>query len=218
MKNLFLTLTAGLFLLSACSKDESFETIDEQSNDVIYVLDQNQEQGTFTTMAVDNYQGGVNFTKTTGNSDFGHTSGLFQPMYRDPVVLSWSGNRDDTGTYGNAELLISRTNYNIHILMEAECITVDGDTAMYGAIITEVIELSGDAPPLTANSRFYFRVKDNQQGGSAGFDQISNTLIFASPRSQSLCNVYPPDHRIWSSNGYENVMSPGFVEVSNNPE
>jgi hypothetical protein len=218
MKNLFLILTAGLFLLTACSKDESFETIDEQSNDVIYVLDQNQEQGAFTTMAVDNSQGGLNFTRTTDNSEFGHTSGLYAPMYQDPVILSWSANKDETGTYGTAELQISRTNYNIHVVMQTECISVDGNKAMYGAIITEVLELSGDTPPLTANWRFYFQVTDNQQGGSAGYDQISSTLIFASSRSPSLCNVYPPDHRIWSSNGYENVMNPGFVEVSNNPE
>jgi hypothetical protein len=218
MKNLFLTIAIGSFLLTACSKDESFEPIDEQTNDVIYVLEQNQELGTFSTVAIDDFSSGTNFIATTDNSEYGHTSGLYQPMYRDPVVLSWTGDLDESGSFGTAELLISRTNYSIHVIMQAECISVDGNMAMYGGIITEVLALSGDTPQLTANWRFYFQVKDNQQGGGVGFDQISNTLIFAAPRTPSLCNVYPPNHRIWSSNGNENVMSPGFVEVSNNPQ
>jgi hypothetical protein len=218
MKNLFLTLTAGLFLLTACSKDESFEQIDGQSNDLIYVLEQNNEQGTFTTMEIDNFQGGVNSTRTTDHGDLGYTSGLYEPMFQDPVILSWSANKDETGTYGNAELQISRPNYNIHILMETECISLDGDTAMYGAIITEVLDLSGATPPLTANWRFYFQVKDNAPENGIRGDQISSTSIFASPRSPSLCNVYPPNHLIWSANGSQDVMSPGFVEVSVNAQ
>lgn len=218
MKNLFLTTAAALFLLTACSKDESFEQVDEQSNDVIYVLEQNQEQGTFRTVGIDNSQNGTNFIATTNNSDFGYTDGLYAPMFRDPVSLSWSAIKDESGTYGTAELQISRTNYNIHVIMQTECLTVDGDTAMYGAVITEVVELSGDTPPLTVNWRFYFQVKDNKGANGVGFDQLSSTSIFASPRSQSLCNVYPPNHRIWSANGHENVQSPGFVEVSRNPQ
>jgi len=218
MKNLFLTTAAALFLLTACSTDESFEQVDEQTTDVIYVLEQNKEQGTFTTMEINNYQGGVNFTKTTDNNELGHTSGLYQPLYMDPVILSWSANQDETGTYGNAELQISRTNYNIHVVMQTECITVDGDTAMFGGIITEVLELSGDTPPLTSNWRFYFQVKDNAIGNGMGADQISNTSIFASPRTPSLCNVYPPNHRIWTDSGSVDVQNPGFVEVSVNPQ
>lgn len=218
MKNLIVTMTAGLILLTGCSKDESFETTEEQTANSIYVLEQNNGQAMFRTIAIEPFQSGENFTTTTDNSEFGHTSGLFAPTNRDAVILSWSANRDETGTYGNAELQMSGPNYSMHIVMETECITVDGDTAMYGAIITEVVELSGNTPPLTASWRFYFQVKDNEQGIGLGFDQISGKWIFASPRSQSLCAVYPPKHPIWSSNGYENVMNPGFVEVSNNPQ
>jgi len=218
MKNLFLTTVAALFLLTACSKDESFEPLEKQMNEKVYVLDQNKEQAEIRAMNVNNSQGGINFTKTTDNRNYGFTSGLYQPLFMDPVILSWSGSQDETGTFGTAELLISRANFTIHVVMEAECITVKGDTAMYGAIITNVIEVSGDAPPLTANWRYYFQVKDNLQGSGIGSDQISNISIFASPRTTSLCNVYPPKHSIWYENGHSDVLNPGFVEVSNNPQ
>jgi hypothetical protein len=217
MKNLSLLMTAGLFLLTACSKDESFEPMEEQTNDVVYVLDQNIDQAAFTTVAMDDFTSGVNFTRQTSSSGFAHTSGLYQPMYQDPVILSWFGNKDGHGFYGSAELQISRPNYNIHIIMQTECITVDGDMAVYGARITEVLELSGDTPPLTAEWRFYFQVIDNGRAKSPAFDQISNKWVFAYPRSQSLC-IIPPTHRFWTANGYDNVQSPGFVEVSNYPE
>lgn len=221
MKNLFLTTAAALFLLTACSKDESFETveIENQTNEKVYVLDQSKAESNFTPLnSVNNSEGGVNFSRRTDNSEYGFTSGLYQPLYMDPTSLSWSGSRDESGSFGTVELQINRTNYNIHIVLEAECISVDGDTAMYGATIIDVIEVSGDTPPLTVMWRMYFQVKDNDNGNGIGFDQISNTLIFASPRSVSLCNIYPPKHGVWNTNGHANVQSPGFVEVSNNPQ
>ncbi len=91
--------------------------------------------------------------------------------------------------------------------METECVTVNSNEAVYGGTITQVKTLSGDAPNIQVGWRFYFKVIDSR------VDQKSNTTIFASPRSLSLCNEYPPNHPIWSSQGYEEVFSPGFVIV-----
>ena len=44
-------------------------------------------------------------------------------------------------------------------------------------------------------------------------DQIANCTMFASPMSPSLCNAYLPNNQIWSSEGYADVISPGFVVV-----
>ena len=217
MKNLFLTITAGLFLLTGCSKDDSLELIEPKSTDLIYVLDQNMDQANFNAIEIDNFQAEAKFSTSTETSEFGSTSGYYEPAFRNTVILEWSANRDERGTSGTAELQISNPSYSMHFIMETECISIDGGVAMYGAIITEVIELTGDTPPLTVAWRLYFQVKDGDNNGTKrlNFDQMSNKWIFASPRSPSLCSVYPPKHPIWSSNGYENVLSPGFVEVSN---
>lgn len=219
MKNLILSLTLGLILLTGCSKEESFEPIEEQTIDSVYVLKQIDGTTTWETMSIEGLQTGSDYIYTTdnGNSN-GQTSGLFMPTYRDLLVISWSGFTDETGTYGNAEIQMSTPGYSFHFILQTECITVDGNAAMYGGIVTEVVEQSGNPPPFGINWRFYFEVKDSEQGGRHIYDQISNTRIFASPRSPSLCLAYPAGHRIWSSQGYEDVREPGFVEVSNHPE
>ena len=54
---------------------------------------------------------------------------------------------------------------------------------------------------------------DSNSDESVNHDQIANKTIFASPSSPSLCNAYLPNHIIWSSQGYTDVIEPGFVIV-----
>jgi hypothetical protein len=93
--------------------------------------------------------------------------------------------------------------------METECVTVQGNQAVYGGTITHVRSLTGNAPSIGVGWRFYFKVTDSER-----FDQIANTTIFASPMSPSLCNVYLPNNPMWSSQGNTNVIAPGFVVVN----
>jgi hypothetical protein len=214
MKNSILLIATGLILLTGCSKEESFETTPEQIIDLVYVLEQNGNTSTFRTITLE----GANLTLTTEDEGYGETYGLYAPNTRDQRLLSWSGFTDETGTYGTAEYHFSLPAYTLHFVMQAECIVVEGNKAMYGGIVTEVIERSGNAPEIAVNWRLYFQVSDIEDSPNRGFDQISNTMIFASPRSPSLCSAYPPGHRIWSSQGFQDVREPGFVEVSEVPE
>lgn len=214
MKNLIFILAVGSLLLTSCSKEESFEENNEQMNDPVYVLEQNQNSSKFSTLTLD----GTHLTLTTKDTrSLGSTSGLYAPFTNNPISLSWTGFQDETGSFGNAEFRQEAPNYVMHFTMQTECVVVDGNQALYGGIITEVRALSGDVPPIDVNWRFYFQVTDNEIGSSIGADRISSTTIFASPRSKSLCTVYPPKHRIWSE-GYSEVHEPGFVEVREIPE
>ncbi len=218
MKNLIIPMTFGLILLIGCSKDESFEPTEEQTIDSVYILKQIDGTTIWETTAIDGLTG-KNFNYPTDDHNlYGHTNGAFMPAYRDEVIITWSGTEDGTGTRGSAELQMSTPAYSFHFILETECVTVDGDAAVYGGIIVEVVQTSGNPPPFGVNWRFYFKVIDSEQGGGVNYDQISNTRIFASPRSMSLCDEYLPNNRIWSSQGYENVIEPGFVEVSEVPE
>ncbi len=100
--------------------------------------------------------------------------------------------------------------------METECVRIDGDEAVYGGIITEVIERSGNAPRIDVNWRFYFKVIDTESSRSEIYDKISNNRVLASPRSISLCNI-PVTDPFWSTQGYEEVRNRGYVEVSRDP-
>ena len=226
MKNLFLTMTAGLILLTGCSKEEPFEQIEEQTIDTVYILKQIDDTTTMETIPLDR-QTGVDYTYIKDKpNETGFTNGLYYSTNRDKYDLTWSGFTDETGNYGNAELQMSTPAYSLHLMLETECVRVDGDAAVYGGIITRVVQSSGNPPPFGVNWRFYFKVVDNDKGNGMynhqwsdiKYDQISNTRIFASPRSISLCDLYLPGNRIWSSKGYQEVRKPGFVEVSEIPE
>ena len=218
MKNSIFLIAIGLVLLTGCSKDESFEPTEEQTIDTVYVLKQIDGTTTMETIPLDG-QNGVDYTYTEDNPyENGFTNGLYISSSRETNIITWSGFTDETGNYGNAVLQMSTPGYSLHLILETECVTVDGNAAVYGGIITEVVERTGNAPPFGVNWRFYFKVVDNEEGNGVNIDQISNTRIFASPRSMSLCDVYLPGNGIWSSQGYQDVHEPGFVEVSEVPE
>ena len=212
MKNLILPIALGLMLLTACSKEESVTPIEPQMLDSVFVIDQNGGFD-FEPMNVENSIQEVTTTDKESGTRFGFSEGLYQPSFRDPVILSWSGSTDSNGNYGVAELEIRKPSYTLHVKMQTACVVVDGNKAVYSGLITEVLEISGNAPVITENWRLYFQVTDNSSIRSIE-NKISNKWIFASPRSVSLCNVYPPSHRIWSTQGQADVVSPGYVDVT----
>ena len=213
MKTLKTILVAivGLLFITGCSKEETIKQQDPQSSNIMYTLEPQAEDALFKAIKVDQFLG--NPTPVTITPTFGYTAGLYQPNHRDPIMLTWLGDTNNATGYGTAELYISNPAYTMHLLMESECITAQDNKVMYGAIVTEVLELSGNAPSITEMWRLYFQVEDNSHVRSRE-DKISNKWIFASPRSQSLCNIYPPNHSIWSSNGTNDVVAPGYVQVT----
>ena len=210
MKNFTLLFAIGLILLTGCTKDESYEQNEEQTIDTVYVLNQFDGSATWETMLIDEMQKSIAKTYSIENKENAHTDGYYLPAARDAMTITWSGSQNGNAVRGNAEIQQSTPNYSFHFVLETECVMVDGNQAVYGGIITQVRVLSGDAPPIGIGWRFYFKVIDSES-----FDQIANTTMFASPRSPSLCNVYLPDNRRWSSQGYTNIVAPGFVVVSN---
>ena len=165
MKKSILKIAVGFLILTGCTTDETIESMEELTANSMYVLERNTNQTTFKSIDLDNSQRSANTLDFLVNEDeFGHTSGLFIPFKNNGTVLSWSANKDETGTYGTAELQLATRMYNMHIMMETECITIEGNAAVYGGIITQVVELNGNAPLITEMWRFYFKVKDINNG------------------------------------------------------
>ena len=222
MKNLILPIALAAILLTACSKEESVEQFEEQNIDSVYVLNQFNETSYWDTMEVDEFQRSTDNTNLENSvARESNTRGHYLPSSRDAMIIQWAGSQTEQNTSGRAELKQSNPNFSFHFKLETECVMVDGNKAVYGGIITQVIELSGNAPDIGVGWRIYFNVIDNGEGGVPGgivpYDQIANKTIFASPRSISLCNVYLPNDNIWSSQGYTEVTEPGFVVVNNYP-
>ncbi len=219
MKNLTLLFALGLILLTGCTKDESYEQIEEQTIDSVYVLNQFEEAATWETILVDELQNTAARTYSINDGENVHTDGYYTPSSRDAMSLTWSGTQTRNGAFGSAEISQSTPDFSFHFVLETECVTVDGNQAVYGGTITQVRALSGNTPPIGIGWRFYFKVTDKvenrKSGNTSRYDRISNTTMFSSPMSPSLCNVYLPNDQMWSYQGDKNVISPGFVVVKN---
>jgi hypothetical protein len=219
MKNVTLLFALGLILLTGCTKDESYEQIEEQTIDSVYVLNQLEGSSTWETMLVDELQNTAARTYSTNDGENAHTDGYYTPSSRDAMTITWSGTQNRNGALGSAEIRQSTPNFSFHFVLKTECVTVDGNQAVYGGTITQVRTLTGNAPLIGIGWKFYFKVTDNVEDrrpvNAARYDQISNSTIFTTPNSLSLCNVYLPNNQMWSSQGNTNVISPGFVVVKN---
>jgi hypothetical protein len=212
MKNLFLLMTAGLILLTGCSKEESFEPIDESAANSVYVLKQVNGTTTLEATSIDELHVGADFTYIADTGKTSNTKGYFNPPTRDTTIISWTGSESNRGTNGNAEVQISTPSYSFHFMLQTECINVAGDEAVYGGVVTQVVSRSGQSTSFDVGWRFYFKVIDYGRGSSAVSDQISNNRFFVSPMAPSFCDL-SPKNAIWSYQGYTDVREPGFVNV-----
>jgi hypothetical protein len=219
MKNVTLLFVLGVTLFTSCTKEESYQPLEEQTIDSVYVLNQFEGSSAWETMLVDELQNTAARTYSINDAENAQTNGYYAPNSRDAMTITWSGTQTRTGARGGAEIRQTTPNFSFHFILETECVTVNGNQAVYGGTITQVKSLSGNAPNIGVGWRFYFKVTDALADRTPGFpsryDQIANTTIFASPMSPSLCNVYLPNNQMWSSQGNTNVISPGFVVVKN---
>lgn len=215
MKKFTLLFALGLTLFTSCTKDESYQTIEEQTVDSVYVLNQFEGASNWETIIPDETQNAAHRTYLINDGENAHTDGYYVPSSRDAMTITWSGTQTTNGVRGGAEIRQTTPNFSFHFVLETECVMVDGNQAVYGGTITQVRSLAGNAPTIDVGWRFYFKVIDQDGTNRSDTDQIANTTLFASPRSPSLCGVYMPNDRRWSSQGYTVVNRPGFVIVSN---
>jgi len=208
MKKLTLLFALGLFLVVGCTKDESYKQIEEQTIDSVYLLNQLEGSSTWGTMLIDELQNSATRTYPENDGDDVHTDGYYVPSSRDAMTITWSGTQNINGGHGIASIQQSTPNFSFDLVLETECVTADGNQAVYGGTITQIKALGGNTPPIGVGWRFYFKVIDSEH-----MDQIANCTMFASPMSPSLCNAYLPNNQIWSSEGYAEVIPPGFVVV-----
>jgi hypothetical protein len=200
MKKLIILMTFGFLLLTGCSKEETTDQIPEQTTDMVYVLKQSNGTVAWEAMEVNLLKNNSSGDENTNRSNSAHAHGNYT-AYGGSTTITFSGTENNGGTHGSAEFRQVAGPYEVHLIMETASVAVNGNEAIYGGIITEVITdtfptLPPPPPPPpcptfpncpppppppscspnSVGSYIYFKVFDNGQGSNAPTDQYQGIV------------------------------------------
>ncbi len=211
MKNLAKVVMIAMLatLVVSCAQDPVEEILEDP---IIYVLQDSPNGMVYELLEGPAYTSPSTKDISYKNGNSVHTHGNIVSGFGGNHNISWSGTENNGGTHGSAELYKSSSSGVFHFIFETECIMADGNEAVYGGTITEIIEKTGGGPPIQVGWHYYFKVIDNGQGANAPADLYGNLLV-ASPNS--LCGVWTPDFFFWDLVGTSPVNAPGSVKINN---
>jgi len=201
MKRLTFLLAFALIFFYGCNKQETNPAADNQqvgtSGASTWILNLEGETPVWEFITIsDQHINPGSATLKQGNSAHAHgnITGFGGPGY-----TTFSGTQNNGGAHGSAEIQFSAQGGNLHIKLETASVVVlgdDGNEAIYGGLITEVIENTipqpppppppppppgGNPPPppppppacdkFELGTYVYIVVKDNGQGNNAPLDE-----------------------------------------------
>jgi hypothetical protein len=222
MKKL-LTIAFLAILFSSCEKelannDSNITNLNDVENS-IYMIDASGEVQTIQTTEESLVQSTTGSISTRSNENSAHTHGDFS-WDAASISVEWSGTENNGGPHGSAtyqqvlNLPFPPFNANVQLTLETKCVNVNGNEAVYGGTITDVVDnpFPGGGPFAIGNHLF-FKVIDNGQGANAPADQHS-TNIFIFPATSNVC--LSTDSPLWSFFGGTSidVVAPGSVKVN----
>lgn len=199
MKRLTLLMAFALILAYGCQKQETISTAanqqTEESGTSVWVFNSNSDNPSWAVIQISELQGSsTSSTLKKGNS--AHTHGDLTG-YGGSTTITFSGTQNNGGSHGSAEIFQVSGPFTAHYILETASVYVDGNEAIYGGIINEVLENSfpppppppPGAPPPACNpydlgNYVYFKVIDNGQGNNAPLDQYFG-IIFQSCSARS---------------------------------
>ncbi len=186
MKKLFFLSTLLLTLIFGCVKEETtptdvdYQQVEEPSS--VWIMNNDSDSPTWEGISLDVLPSNSSSSATT-RSNSAHAHGNYTGL-GGGLTISFSGTENNGGAHGSAEVQQAFGPFEAHYLLETTSMVVDGNYAIYGGIITEVIVNTfpsppppppgAPAPPCNPNSvgnHVYFSVYDNGQGNNAPADQ-----------------------------------------------
>jgi hypothetical protein len=181
-----LALLATTFVVG-CQKEEMKETPAALDPNGVYYM---ASDGSVQQIDLDALENNPDLTFRNGN---GNGNSHVNAHY------SWQANSVGHGFYKSSTFQLNATENNqgvsgvghmwrtwgaegefaFHTIMDADCISSNGEEAVFTGIVTQV---EGDTPNLypQVGARVWVRVKDNGQGANAPLDQYKPTIIWNS--------------------------------------
>lgn len=206
MKKLFPLFILALVILIGCAKEETTPTVadNQQVDESVayeYVFHQSDDGGSWelTTIDAQEYTTG---TTASSRSNSAHA-------HADYIGIVFNGTENNGGTHGSAYWVVNGPAGLVEMTMETECVMVEGNEAVYGGIVTEIVNPFG---PFQEGTHMYFKVIDNGQGNNAPADQF-NGIIGFSPVLQ--CGIWTPSSTKFDSAPDFDMPEPGTCKVNN---
>ena len=198
-------MSVALLMLAGCSKEKADTQIEEQTSDIVYVFNFDEESQDWEMSTIDEPQNDSGVILERGNNgNSAHAHGDF-------FNQEFSGTENNGGTHGSATLALGPWVFTC----ETECVMVEGNEAVYGGTITEV---AGPPPPpflpFNVGNHIYFKVIDNGQGNNAPADQLYGGGI-SFTGNNSKCGDWTPSHPRWLESPYIDIAEPGSIKVNN---
>ena len=197
MKKLIFLFSIGLIAFTSCSKEESNESIEQESSNLVQLYKMDGAQGTWETIELNGNANNIDGAAWRNHGNRASTRGVINSP---STNLEWNGTDVNGNISGSATIALGPT----VMTLETECVMALGNEAVYGGVVTEITNPFG---PFTVGLHIYMKVIDSNSP-----DQYVPGFLI-SPISQ--CGVASPDYFIWSFFGIADVQSPGQVLVRN---
>ena len=194
-------MSLGLFVLVGCAKEETtqsavdYQQVEEPAS--VWIMNNDSDSPTWEGVILDELPSS-SITSATTRSNSAHAHGDYTG-YNGSVTISFSGTENNGGVHGSAEVRLTGGPFEAHYILETTSMVVDGNEAIYGGIITEVIVNTFPPPPPppgcpgapycppcspnSVGSYTYFKVFDKGQGNNAPADQYQGLI--------GVCNAFP---------------------------
>ncbi len=226
MKKSIIILSCVLIFLSACQREDIISLpVDQKGQEVeetritAYVLSMNDGIPVYEPITTPLEELLANPVQSEASKKIrdGYTKGNFS-MNGGNMNISFSGQVRQGQISGSGEFRQSLPFGDVHLYLDAECVTIDGSSLVYGGTISKVF--SSPFPPggpFDPGNILYFMVKDNADGTNGGIDQHSNTLVIFPSFAGSGCGSLLPTSSIWTSCcPLVSLQNPSeFISVSN---
>ena len=216
MKKTILLASFGLFLLTGCSKESTDTQVEQQSEELIYVLKTIDGKATWEEQSLDTdmLNSHTSTAKKSNNGNSTHTHGSLD---LGSLQMTWSGTENNGGTHGSAVLTQQFGPFNVNVTMETDCVNVIGNEAVYTGRITG----SENDPTgflFKIGNKVSLKVIDNGQGNNAPADQFAGLSIsiggFLGGEPQVCESIGQPDFPSWNSPPTD-IPAPGSVKINN---
>ena len=212
MKKLALLLAFAIVFIYGCEKSDLNSTSEnknvENSNAITYVFNLEDESASWELTDLRDVSGISSYGELK-QSNSAHTHGNI------PNLIVFSGTHNNGGTHGSATATINGPSGTTYLTMETECVMVDGSEAVYGGLMTQVVNPFGG---FQEGNIAYFKVFDNGQGNNAPLDnyhglvRVSNVSRYGDWTPDNAA-IWPPT--FYGYNMIIDVPEPGSVKVNN---